>query len=574
MSMKLSTLFGKSIRQVAETDTVSHELLLRGGFVDQLAAGVYSYLPLGQRTLRKIEQIVREEMDAAGAQEILMPAIQPLEIWEQSGRADTYGPVLFRLTDRRDRAMVLGPTHEEVVTGLARQQIRSYRDLPATVFQIQTKFRDEPRPRGGIVRGREFIMKDAYSFDADEAGLDQSYDAMFRAYERIFKRCGLPTLAVQADSGAIGGKDSVEFILIAESGEDSVLFSEASGYAANRERAESIKPPGPDEPERPMEPVATPGITSIEQVAKFLNVPATQTLKAVFYEIDGELVFVVIRGDQEVNEVKLRNVMGGSELKLADDALLRKHGIVAGSASPVGTDGVTVIADKTVEMGSNFVAGGNEPGVHLRNVNFPRDFSARQIVDIATAREGDGDIVSGEPLKEVRGIEVGHVFKLGTGYSEKLDARFVDADGQSRPVVMGCYGIGVSRIMAAAVEQNHDDKGIIWPASIAPFDVHLVALSLDNIEVEAVATELYEWLRGSGFDVLYDDRLESPGVKFNDADLIGIPVRLTVSPRLLPDDLVEVKLRTSKEMEKAPRKEIGAKLGQLFSELRGPAAAI
>ena len=550
--MRLSRLFGKTLREdPADAETASHRLLVRAGLIAPLAAGVYSVLPLGWRAINKVERIIREEMDRAGGQELRMPVIQPAELWEESGRKAAFGDNLFTLEDRRGRPMVLGPTHEEVITLLVRQNVASYRDLPQMLYQIQTKFRDEPRPRGGLLRVREFDMKDLYSFDANEDGLEESYQKMLRAYANIFDRCALPSLRVEADSGAIGGKDSHEFILEAESGEDHIIKCSNCGYAANQERAASVKPHAPEEEELPVERVATPGIKTIEELSRFLGVPKAKTLKAVLYAADGEVLFVTIRGDLEINEVKLRNLLGAKELLLASDAEVREAGLVAGSASAVGLEGLQSIADESIAIGSNFVAGANEDGFHLKNVNHPRDFRANVLADIANAEPGHGCPVCGKKLEVSRGIEVGHVFKLGTLFSEKLGAYFLDGDGEQRPVIMGCYGIGVGRLLAAAVEQNHDEKGIVWPIPIAPYQVHIVSLG-GKPEVVREAERLYEELQRAGFEVLYDDREESAGVKFNDADLLGLPVRLTVSQRGLKNRQVELKPRTASEAVMAP----------------------
>ncbi len=563
--MRVSKLFGKTLREVpAEADTVSHQLLVRAGMVNQLAAGVYSYLPLAWRALKKIENIIREEMDKAGGQELSLPVLQPLELWQETGRDQAFGKGLFVLRDRKERQLALGPTHEEVITQLASRNVQSYRDLPQLLYQIQTKFRDEPRPRGGLIRVREFTMKDLYSFDIDEAGLDRSYNRMLQAYKNIYDRCGLPILLVEADSGAIGGKDSHEFMLIAESGEDEIIYCPACQYAANVEKAESVKSRLDNGEPLLLEEVATPGMATIEQVAGFLKVPPSHTLKAVFYVADGELVFVAIRGDLEVNETKLKNLLHATELRMATEAEVIAAGIVAGAASPVGMSGIRVVADDSVTSCANFVAGGNKPDTHLRNVNYPRDFKADAVADIARARAGGGCPRCGGRLSSTHGIEVGHVFKLGTFLSEKLGASFVDERGESHPIVMGCYGIGLGRLMAAAIEQNHDDKGIIWPVSITPYHIYLCPLYREGSKVVEVAESLYTRLEAAGLEVLFDDRDESPGVKFNDADLLGIPVRLTVSPRTLEKDSVELKMRSEKESELVPIKEIVAKLRELL----------
>ena len=541
--MRVSRLLSKTLREEpGEAETISHRLMLRAGMMQQVAAGVYSYLPLALRSLHKIERIIREEMDAAGGQEVRMPALQPLELWQATGRDASVGPILFRLYDRRERPLVLAPTHEEVVSSIVKVKASSYRDLPLLIYQIQTKFRDEPRPRAGLLRGREFDMKDAYSFDADAEGLDASYNRVAEAYRNIFRRCGLPTIAVEADSGAIGGKDSHEFIMPAENGEDVVLVCEETGYAANVERAVSVPPKAPEGEPLALEMVDTPGVQTIAALAEFLHVSQAQTLKAVFYRADDTTLLVTIRGDLEVNEVKLKNHLRANELRLATEEESREAGLIAGYCSPIGLSGVRTLGDTSLLQGANFAVGANAKGKHFRNANYPRDFSVDEVADIATAQEGH-DAPGGGTLKAVRGIEVGHIFKLGTFYSEALGADFTDEQGGLRPVVMGCYGIGVSRVLAAAIEQNHDERGIVFPAPIAPYDAHLVALNVEQPQVRDAAEHLYARLRDAGLDVLYDDREESPGVKFNDADLIGLPVRLVVSPRNLRDGVVELRHR-------------------------------
>jgi len=548
--VRISKLFGKTQREIpAEADTLSHQLLIKAGMISQVAAGIYSYLPLAWRVLKKIESIIRDEMDKAGGQELMMPVLQPLELWQETGRDLAFGKGLFTLSDRKERKLCLGPTHEEVITGLVRYNVQSYRDLPQLLYQIQTKFRDEPRPRAGLIRVREFTMKDLYSFDTDENGLTQSYTKMLQAYRNIYDRCGLPTLLVEADSGAIGGKDSHEFMVIAENGEDEILYCPSCRYAANADKAESIISKIEGEEPLPLEEVDTPGAATIEQVANFLKVPQSKTLKAVFYVADGELVFVVIRGDLEVNEVKLKNILRCYELRLATETEVIEAGIVAGSASPIGISGIKVIADDSVTSGANFVAGANKPDTHFKNANYPRDFKADIVADIARARAGEGCPKCGGKLSSTHGIEVGHVFKLGTFLSEKLGALFIDPKGASHPIVMGCYGIGLGRLLAAAIEQNHDDKGIIWPLPIAPYHIYLCPLYMENPQVATTAENLYADLEAQGLEVLFDDRKESPGVKFNDADLLGIPIRVTISPRTLEKDSVEVKKRSEKESQ-------------------------
>jgi prolyl-tRNA synthetase len=551
--MRFSRLLGRTLKEVpAEADCVSHQYLVRAGMIQQIAAGVYSYMPMGWRVLKKIADIIRDEMDKAGGQEIMMPSLQPIELWEKSGRLPSFDKTLFILTDRKEHRLVIGPTHEEVVTELVRRSVQSYRDLPQLPYQIQNKFRDEPRPRGGLLRVREFIMKDLYSFDVDEAGLDESYRKMVQAYKNIYTRCGLPALMVEADSGAIGGKASHEFMLITETGEDEIIYCANCGYAANTEKAISIKNANPSGSLLPMEEVSTPGMKTIEEVASFLGVGADQTLKAVFYSADGEVVFVVIRGDLEVNETKLKNLLNCIDLHLASEAETKASGLIAGYASPMNLKGVKIIADDSIKLGSNFVAGANKHDAHFKNVNYPRDFKVDLVTDIARVRAGDLCQKCKSKLLAQRGIEVGHVFKLGTFLSERLGAYFLDKDGTTKPIIMGCYGIGLGRLLAAAVEQSHDDKGIIWPLPIAPFQVHLCTLKAEDNKVSETAEKIYADFNTAGIDVLYDDRDESPGVKFNDADLIGIPLRVVVSPRSLQSGGVEIKWRKEKQSRIIP----------------------
>ncbi len=551
--MRLSNLFGKTLRQTpAEADNISHQLLLKAGMINQLAAGVYSYLPLALRALQKIETIIREEMNAVGGQELQMPVLQPLEMWQTTERDLAFGKGLFTLGDRRERALVLGPTHEEVITDLVRSNVQSYRDLPLLLYQIQTKFRDEPRPRGGLMRVREFGMKDLYSFDANEECLNTTYQKLITAYKKIYERCGLDFVVVEADSGAIGGKESHEFMVLAESGEDIILSCSKCDYAANVEKAESVKPEGKTGEMLQIEEVATPGRVTIEEVANFLNVPEIQTLKAVFYASDGQMVFVAIRGDIEVNEVKLKNALGCHELRLATEDEVSNAGLVAGSASPLGLSGIKRIGDPSIALGANLVAGGNKPDTHIRNVNYPRDFAIDLMVDIATARAGEGCPICDAPLIAKKGIEVGHVFKLGSFFTKRMGATFLDRDGVAYPILMGCYGIGIGRLLAAAIEQNHDEKGIIWPIPIAPYQVHLCPLSSDNQEVVTKVDNLYAELTREGLEVIFDDREESPGVKLNDADLLGMPLRVVLSPRSLKSGSVELKMRCKKEAVLVP----------------------
>src|SRR3989304_1973400 len=565
--MRFSKLFGKTLRQApAEAESISHQLLLRAGMIAQEAAGIYSYLPLGWRVLKKIESIIREEMDKAGGQELMLPVLQPFELWQQSGRYVSFGKSLFSLPDRKEHTLALGPTHEEVITDLVHRYVQSYRELPLLLYQIQTKLRDEPRPRGGLLRVREFIMKDLYSFDADAAGLDESYQKMCQAYKNIYARLGLPALMVEADSGAIGGKDSHEFMVITETGEDEVIYCSNCGYAANAEKAQFVKARSNAESLLPLEEIATPEAKTIEEVAGFVGVLTSQTLKAVFYFADGKFIFVTIRGDLEVNETKLRNALKCSELRLATEDEVNGAEIVAGFASPISVKRVKVVADDSITLGFNFIAGANKPGYHLRNANYPRDFQVDLIADIALARSGDSCPKCRGKLSSSRGIEVGHVFKLGTFISERFGASFLDNDGKSRPIVMGSYGIGLGRLMAAIVEQSHDDKGIIWPLSAAPYQVYLCPLSLDKPAVLPTAEKIYQKLQKKGIEVLFDDRDDSPGVKFNDADLLGIPLRLTLSPRTLQSQSVEAKWRTEKEAQLLPLENLATQVKKLLDE--------
>jgi len=551
--MRFSKLFGKTLKEIpSDADTLSHQLLLRTGMIQQVATGVYSYLPLGWRVLRKIEQIIREEMDKVGGQELMLPTLQPFELWQETGRYPSFGKTLFTVTDRREHTLVLGPTHEEIITDLVRRYVQSYRDLPLLLYQIQNKFRDEPRPRGGLLRVREFIMKDLYSFHIDEADLDRCYQVMIQAYKNIYSRCGLPSVIVEADSGAIGGKESHEFMLITETGEDEIVYCSNCDYAANIEKARSVKPKLETKTPLPIEEISTPNIKTIEEVANFVGVPASQTLKAVFYSADAELAFVVIRGDIDVNETKLKNLMKCTELRLATETEVKAAGLVAGSASPIGIKEIKIVADDSINLGSNFIAGANKPDTHLKNVNYPRDFKIDLMADIAIARPGDDCPKCNGKLQSSHGIEVGHVFKLGIFYSDKMGASFLDQNGKSHPIIMGTYGIGLGRLLAAAVEQNHDDKGIIWPAAIAPYHVYLCPLRIENPEITETAEKLYQDLTDENVEVLFDDRNESPGIKFNDADLLGIPLRLTISPRTMESQSVEIKWRQEKQTELLP----------------------
>jgi prolyl-tRNA synthetase len=551
--MRMTRLMLRTLREApADADLPSHQLLLRAGLITPLAAGLYCFTPVGWRVIQRIEAIIRDEMNATGAQEIHLPALQPIELWEQTGRDEKMGQTLFRLSDRKERGFALGPTHEEAVSYLAARNIQSYRDLPVTLYQIQTKFRDETRPRGGLVRLREFTMKDAYSFDTDWETLDQSYALAFDAYGRIFARAGVPVIPVEADSGAIGGRDSQEFIFITPNGEDEILLCPNCGYAANAEKAEFEKPPAIAADPAPIEKVSTPGQRTIADLATFLKIEPRQTAKAVFYRIDGKPVFVAIRGDLDVNEVKLANALKAKEVEPMDEAMVRASGLVAGSASPVGLSGMRIVADPSVVEAPNLAAGANEPDFHYLNVNHGRDWNANLVAEIALARAGDACARCGTALETRRGMEMGHVFKLGTMYSEAMGVHYLDEAGERHPVVMGCYGIGVERMLAASIEANHDENGIIWPAQLAPYHAHIVALNFEQAAVSEAVNALEREAAAAGMSLLVDDRPDSAGIKFKDADLLGMPVRLTVSPRSLEKGGVELRQRRSGEIEIVP----------------------
>ncbi|WP_337098708.1 proline--tRNA ligase [Paenibacillus sp. YIM B09110] len=546
--MRQSKLLMPTLREApAEAEAISHQLLLRAGLVRQLAAGIYTYLPLGRRVLRKLEGIVREEMDKAGGQEVLMPALQPAELWRQSGRYEVYGPELVRLRDRHDREFALGPTHEEVITALLRGEISSYRQLPATLYQIQTKFRDEQRPRYGLLRGREFLMKDAYSFDADWEGLHRSYMAMYDAYHRIFTRCGLNFRAVEADAGSIGGEGGThEFMALADIGEDTIASCTCCNYAANLEKAEygiahmDAAVVEPATPER----LQTPGIKKIEQLTESLGHDASVFIKTLIFVADGNPVAILVRGDHEVNEIKVKQALAIDTLALADqETTERVTGAPTGFAGPVGL-AIPVYADIAVTQMASAIVGANEVDYHLANIQPGVHFNSMASGDYRNAAEGDRCPRCEEGRLQFHlGIEIGHVFKLGTKYSEAMEATFLDASGKAQSLIMGCYGIGVSRLLSAVIEQHADEQGIVWPASIAPYHVHIVPVSAKDDTQMALASQLAERLTAAGIEVLLDDRDERPGVKFKDADLIGIPLRLTVG-RQAANGIVEAKLRT------------------------------
>jgi prolyl-tRNA synthetase len=542
--MRMSTIFGRTLREApSDVEVASHRLLLRAGFIRQLAAGIFSYLPLARRSIGKIEKILREEMDAAGGQEVSMPVVQPADVWERSGRYTTTGQELVRLGDRRNREMVLAMTHEEIVAGLAASEVDSYQRLPRLVYQIQTKFRDDPRPRAGLIRAREFTMKDAYSLDKDERGLDERYRTLYKAYFRIFARCGLPAIAVGADVGIMGGSMAHEFMYVTPIGEDTILICDNCGYTANRQVARFRKSIPEAEDQKPVEKVATPGADTIETLARSLEIPKSGTAKALFKvaTVGGSERFVlaVVRGDMELNETKLANAVGASGLRPALPEEIRAVGAEPGYGSPLGVEGAIVVVDDAIPASPNLVAGANEEGFHFLNVNYGRDFEADTVADIASAGDGSLCPECGDAMRAVRGVEVGNIFKLGTRYSEAFGASFLDKDGRRRPVVMGSYGIGLGRLLACIAEEHHDENGLVWPVWVAPYHVHIVAAEADER-----AEGLYERLVSAGVEVLYDDRRESLGAKFKDADLIGVPVRLTLTPRSLQRGGVEIKARS------------------------------
>ena len=555
--MRQSVLFAPTLRETpAEAEIISHKLMLRAGMIRKSAAGVYTYLPLAQRVLSKIAQIVREEMEREGGQELALPIVQPAEIWRESGRWDVYGDEMFRLEDRHHREFCLGPTHEEIITTVVKGDVRSYRDLPLRLYQIQNKYRDEIRPRFGLMRGREFIMKDLYSFDIDEAGLEDSYQAMYRAYNQVFSRCGLQFRPVEADSGAIGGNSSQEFMVLAEAGEALILYCDTCSYAANVEKAVSDIPNDGVFEIKEKELIATPEQKTIEQVCNFLNVSSDQTVKTLFYGSESGYVAVLIRGCDQVNEIKLGNLVGGNKLYLAPPEEIQEvFGLPIGYVGPVGLDqpNLRIIADRLVESMHQVVVGANQPGYHYQFVEPGRDFINVQYTDLRNANAGEKCPHCQGHLMEARGIEVGQIFKLGIKYSKALNATFLDEKGQSQLMIMGCYGIGVSRTMAAAIEQNYDNDGIKWPVAIAPYQVHLVTVSPDQL---AVAEEIYHQLTKNKIEVLLDDRNERPGVKFKDADLIGIPLRITIGPKGLAQGEVEVKYRQDGVQEFWPLNEV------------------
>jgi len=572
--MLATKLYAPTLREVpSDADVVSQQLMLRAGFMRKTANGLYSFLPLGWRSIKKIEAIVREEMDRASAQEIMMPILQPAEIWKESGRWNAYGAEMMRINDRHDNEFCLGPTHEEMITTLVKNEINSYRQLPVNLYQIQSKFRDERRPRYGLMRSREFIMKDAYSFDVDEAGLDESYKSMYDAYTRIFTRCGLTFRPVEADSGAIGGSGTHEFMAIAEAGEADIVYCTKCDYAANIE----IGKPGiikqDEEVLQELSVVDTPNASTIEAVAEMLNLPLHKTIKAVVFSIDGKVVLAIVRGDHEVNEVAVQHaVLGSVEPEMATSEELEKVGLTAGFISPVGlqqTDEFAIVVDESVMETYNVCGGANKKDAHYVNINPKRDFNVEDII-VAPIRLITKDDVCpkcGGALEHAKGIEVGQVFKLGTKYSEALQATFLDQNGRPNPMIMGCYGIGVSRTLAAAIEQYHDENGIIWPRSIAPFEAVIVPINAKDEALMSTSHTIYTALKDAGVDVLLDDRKDRAGVKFKDADLIGYPLRITVSKNTLENNEVEIQIRKSGEALPCAIDSVATKVAELLQNL-------
>ena len=567
--MKQSMTLIPTLREVpADAEIKSHQLLLRAGFMRQNASGVYSYLPLAKRVLQKIEQIIREEMDATGAVEVLMPTLQQAELWQESGRWNTYGPELMRIHDRHNREFALGATHEEVITSLVKDDVKSYKRLPLSLYQIQTKFRDEKRPRFGLLRGREFIMKDCYSFHSSQESLGETYDRIFQAYSNILTRCGLNFRAVIADSGAMGGKDTHEFMVLSDVGEDTIAYSDTSSYAANIEMAPVVTQyEKSNEEAKEIEKVLTENQKTIADVSSFLNVQEQQCIKSLLFKVDEQFVLVLVRGDHEVNDIKLKNLYQAGTVELADpEETLKVLGCTVGSVGPIGVSNVEVIADHAVKAIVNGVCGANEENYHYVNVNADRDFQVSRYEDLRFIQVGDPSPDGQGKILFAKGIEIGHIFKLGTRYSEAMNAVYLDENGRSQPFIMGCYGIGVSRTMAAIAEQYNDDKGLTWPVHVSPFDVHLIAVNMkDEAQVE-LAEKLYNHLKQNRFDVLFDDRTERAGVKFADSDLIGLPIRITVGKKA-NEGIVEVKVRKTGEMREIHYEEIVTTITEMLASL-------
>lgn len=571
--MRASNLYAPTLRNTpAEAEIVSHQLMYRAGMIRKVAGGMYTFLPLGWRVIRKIEQIIREEMDAAGGQEVMMPIMQPAELWEESGRWAAYGDEMMRIKDRHGRNFCLGPTHEEMITDLVRDEVRSYKQLPLLLYQIQDKFRDERRPRFGLMRSREFIMKDLYSFDKDIAGMNESYKKMYDAYTKIYTRMGLEFRPVEADNGAIGGGHSHEFTVLADAGESNIVYCSKCDYAASDEKAELKPIVMPSEAAEPLSKIATPDTNTIEAVVNLLKVPVEKTIKAVAYQTDtDELVLVFVRGDHEVNEVKVINQLDGAlELRMADEEAIKSVGGYPGFMSPIGIkEGTRILVDATVMNMSNAVAGANEEGYHYVNVNPKRDFTQESIVitDLRMVKEGDPCPHCGAGLNMTRGIEAGQVFTLGTKYSKAMGATFLDEKGKEQPLYMGCYGIGVGRTMAAAIEQNNDEQGIVWPRAIAPYEVVVVAVNAKKADQLEYAEKVYAECQKAGLDTLLDDRKERAGVKFKDCDLIGYPVRVVIGPKAIEEGQIEIKVRKTGEVFTVAYDEYLLKVQELLNNL-------
>ncbi|MDS3855343.1 proline--tRNA ligase [Staphylococcus hominis] len=566
--MKQSKVFIPTMREVpSEAEALSHQLLLKAGLIKQSTSGIYSYLPLATRVLNHISRIIREEMENIDAVEILMPALQQAELWEESGRWGAYGPELMRLKDRNGREFALGPTHEEVVTSIVRDELKSYKQLPLTLFQIQSKFRDEKRPRFGLLRGREFIMKDAYSFHADEASLDQTYQEMYNAYSRIFKRVGINARPVVADSGAIGGHHTHEFMALSEIGEDTIVYSENSDYAANIEKAEVKYYPNEKHTDiKSLEKIETPNIKTAQELADFLNRPIDEIVKTMIFKVDGEFMMFLVRGHHELNDVKVKAYFETDSVEMAtQDEVVNLLGANPGSLGPIHNKDIKIIADNFVKDLNNIVIGANEDGYHYINANVERDFNIDEYGDFRFILEGEPLSDGSGNAKFAEGIEVGQVFKLGTKYSEAMNAKFIDNQGKAQPLIMGCYGIGVSRTLSAIVEQNNDENGIIWPKSVTPFDLHLITINPKKEEQLELGDKLYSELQ-SKYDVLYDDRKERAGVKFNDADLIGLPIRIVVGKNA-SEGIVEVKVRQTGESEEVHINELDNHIASLYEKL-------
>lgn len=564
--MKMSNMLISTLREVpAEAEIDSHKLMLRAGMIRKMASGIYNYMPLGLKVLKNIENIIREEMNNAGAQEFLASAIIPAELWQESGRWNAYGAEMFRLKDRNYRDFCLGPTHEEVFTDIARNEIKSYKQLPLNLYQIQTKYRDERRPRFGVMRSREFVMKDAYSFDKDQEGLDISYNKMRDAYIRIFERCGIVAKPVDADTGAIGGSGSAEFMVKSEVGEDDVVFCTNCDYAANIEKAPSTPEKAEKEEYKEINKIETPNVRTIEDLIKFFNTTKKKFAKTLIYNADGKIVAVMVRGDREINEVKLSNALGGVvDLSMASpEEVFKATNAQVGFAGPINLNVDILLVDEEVANMYNFIVGANETGYHFENVNYGRDFEGK-VGDYRNITEGENCPVCGGKITISKGTEVGHIFKLGTKYSEAMNAKFIDENGKEVPFVMGCYGIGVTRTMASIIEQNHDENGIIWPLSVAPYHVNVIAVNIKDEMQMKVANEIYEELKAMGIDVIFDDRNERAGVKFKDSDLMGIPMRITVGKKV-SEGMVEFKLRTS-EIENIKIEEVAARVKEEFEK--------